>query len=157
MFCVPVWQPPRILTGQLATSTVDQWSYISNPDAVKQFPEGTRVGVIEFNERPYAKMLAKIAHAFACADSGVDSFEPLLPGFILGTDETDSHYFVGCFVRDLPPEADALHRVHLETAELGDGRRYLVANMRLFAKFGAPQYHVVVGKLPGIVTLIRAE
>jgi hypothetical protein len=153
MFSVPVWDPPRILTGQAATHTCGQWTYISNPKAVQQFPEGTRVGVIEFNERPYARMLAKAAHAFAVAEHGLDFFEPLLTDFILGKTDIDSHYFVGCFpqINLPPPEEEPLHRMSFETADTG-GQRYLVAKMRLFAKLGAPQHHVVVGRLPSLVS-----
>jgi hypothetical protein len=147
MFSVPTFEAPGILTGHKGTDSCGSWSYVSNPEVVKQFPEGARVGVVQFHARTYARMLAKIVHAFAVADAGLHAFQPLLPDFILDKSDVPADFLIGCVAKDLPPE-DMLHRVHLETAELGDGRRYLVANIRLFAKFGAPQYHVVVGDLP---------
>lgn len=148
MLCVPTFEAPGILTGHDGTDICGMWSSISNPEAVKKFPEGTRVGRVEFHARTYARMLAKIAHAFAAADAGLDTFQPLLPDFILGKSDANPNFLIGCFVQNLPAEVGALHRMHLETAQLGDGRRFLVANMRLFAQYGAPQYHVVVGELP---------
>jgi len=145
LFAVPVFGPPGILSGTLGTDLCDSWGYVCNPNAVRNTPAGTSVGVTEFNAMTYARMLAKIAHAFAVADAGLHAFDPLLPDFILGKSSTHVALLVGCLERDKPAEPDVLHRVRLEDAILGNGRRYLVANIRLFAKFGAPQYHVVVG------------
>jgi len=90
-------------------------------------------------------MLAKIAHALAVVEDGIDGFAPMLPHFILGNLPVPADHFVGCLERDLPAES-MLHRATLEIATLGENQpQFLVANIRLFAKFGAPQYHVVVG------------
>jgi hypothetical protein len=147
MFAVPTFGPPGILAGHSGTDSCGSWTYISNPEVMKQHPEGTRVGRVEFHARTYARMLAKIAHAFAVAREGVDTHRYLLPDFILDKTNLPPDYFVGCLAHDLPKE-ETMHRVSLDRAQLGDGRKYLTANIRLFAKLGAPQYHVVVAELP---------
>ena len=151
-FCVPVWETPALLGGASAKDTCDTWGFISDPNAVENVPEGAHVGFVQFHAMTYARMLAKIAHAFAVAERAFDDgeFAPLLPVFILGKSSFAPNLLMGCVEKDKPPEPDVLHRVRLETAQINNGPRVLVANIRLFAKFGAPQYHVVVGlpKLP---------
>jgi len=132
------------LIGHNGTPNVGVWNYVANPEVLKQFPEGTRVGAPQFHGRMFARMLAKIAHAFAAADVGLDGFEPLLIDFILDKSNVEPNFFIGSI--DLSPELDILHRTSLETAQIVD-KQYLVANIRLFAKIGAPQYRVVVGKM----------
>ena len=136
---------PHVLLGMHGTGTCGAWSFIVNPDAIKSHPEGTRVGGMPFHAEIFCRMLAKIAHAYAVADAGVNAFQPILPDFILGKTKMPVDYYIGC-VPGAVPEEDTLHRVHLDQAE-GNGLKYLTANIRLFAKFGAPQYHVAVGPL----------
>lgn len=146
-FCVPVFEPPGVLCGTREAGKCDSWSFVSNPDAISGLPVGTKGGVVEFHAMTYARMVAKIAHAFAAAERALgEEFAPMLPPFILGKTEFEADFLVGCLEKNKPAEPDVLHRVHLEYASFGDGGlRWLVANVRLFAKFGAPQYHVVVG------------
>jgi hypothetical protein len=92
-------------------------------------------------------MIAKVAHSYAVAERAFENnFTPILPDFILGKVICHPDYLVGCIEENLPAEPDCLHRIYLEHAHFGDGKAVaLVVNVRLFAAFGAPQYHVVVG------------
>jgi hypothetical protein len=129
-FAVPTFAGPGILIGHTGTPNVGAWNYTVRPEVLAQFPEGTRVGGSKFNGRIFARMLAKIAHAFAAADAGLDAFEPFLPDFILDKSDVEPDFLIGS--DDLPPEPETLHRVHLETVRLAD-KQYLVANIRLLA------------------------
>ena len=148
MMTVPIFDAPGVLVKRKTESTVSQWAYIPNPDAVKIYPERTRVGRTKFDGKIYARMLAKIAHSLAAAEKSLAEVEyPFLPDFILGRDNViPCDYYVGCLESNLPAE-DGLHRAKLFTADMPDGRKFLVANIRLFARNGAPQYHVVIGRL----------
>jgi hypothetical protein len=92
-------------------------------------------------------MLAKIGHALAVADRpSLPEYTPLLCDLILGRDAIPTH-FVGCISPCLPePEPNTTHRMHLQRIEALTGH-YLLANIRMFASLGAPEYSVVVGKL----------
>jgi hypothetical protein len=148
MFAVPTFGAPGILAGHSGTDSCGSWAYVSNPETVRAQPAGTAVGRVEFHALTYARMLAKAAHAFVVAREGLDTYKYLLPDFILGKSSAKADFLVGCIVADLPAE-NTLHRVSLEEARVACGRRYLTVNIRLFAKFGAPQYHVVVAEFPG--------
>jgi hypothetical protein len=96
----------------------------------------------------FARMLAKIAHAYVVANWGLDSFQPLLPDLILGRPgAAPALHLVGGDPR--PPEPETvLHRVYRQTGFQG-GRNYIVVAIRLFAFSGLPRYHVVVGEPRG--------
>jgi hypothetical protein len=46
---------------------------------------------------------------------------------------------------DPPSEEGLLHKLQVETGDL-NSRKFLLVHIRLFAHFGAPLYHVVVGE-----------
>jgi hypothetical protein len=90
-----------------------------------------------------ARFLSKIAHATAVAAYGLDSFEPWLQNFILGKDDCDfSYYVAGHENKTVDNKCD--HSVSLGTWE-DDGLR-IGARVRLFCKYGTPDYEVAVGK-----------
>jgi hypothetical protein len=90
----------------------------------------------------FCRMLAKIAHAFAAAELGIDNFLSFLPPIILGESRFISHYVGTCEVA--PPSENRLHRLMLH--KVG---RSLRVRIRLFAAWGTPNYEVVVGDLKG--------
>jgi hypothetical protein len=57
-------------------------------------PEGQRVKIGTFSILEFSRMLAKIAHAYAIAEFGENTFIPLLPDLILGKSTTPL-YLVG--------------------------------------------------------------
>lgn len=144
---VPKAPPPQLVFGKSPDMNfITAWSYVPDPEVIKKYPQGTRIGGHQFRADTYGRMIAKIAHAFACAEMGHAAFEHLLPPIIL-EERGDVFDYVGCLgqeAADLPAEPGCLHRVHLEISP--DLPGFVLANIRLFAQFGAPQYHVVVGK-----------
>jgi hypothetical protein len=97
-----------------------------------------------FDELSYARMMAKIAHSYATAILVVDGFVPLLLDLILErTDEFSA--FVGGDPMQKPKPL-LKHQMQLNRPILGETQLAVVA-IQLFAKFGAPVFQVVVGKI----------
>lgn len=93
----------------------------------------------------FCQLLEKIAHGYACAELGLNNFEPLLPEVILGISPYSFHFVGGGLAADLGAE-NALHRIKLTTLQALDGSEFLGAYIQLFADKDAPTYHVIVGK-----------
>jgi hypothetical protein len=156
--CLMRIEPPRLLFGLPTLRDKfngDLWWTVLQDDATEKIKQhgGKGLRIASFNPALFARMLAKIAHAFAVAEQGFDKITPLLPEIIRG--ETDN--FADLIGGDMlvPPAVDALHRLHLEvgwkegvdytTRGLPGDIQFLVVHVRLFALLGTPQYHVVVG------------
>jgi hypothetical protein len=117
---------------------------------------------LRFKPDIFARVLAKIAHTTAIAHFGIDSFRPLLPGVILGTDK-NVPYLVGGYAPPTdpdPPLAAGRHNVSHQMAMCivrnDSGHHLLFATIRLFPFTGAPTYSVVVGE-PGRRILDQLE
>lgn len=102
---------------------------------------------MEFSYEPigaFARMLAKIAYGFAVVAAGCDltQFEDVyvLPAMIAGGN--DIGRWVGGSRRSEPPVTNYLHYI---TLSLSDGE--IIVYVRLFARYNAPEYCVVVGRL----------
>jgi hypothetical protein len=94
--------------------------------------------------RDLARFLAKIAHAMAVAEYGIEAFDPWLPNFILGQDHGSLHYYIaGHENKDC--DNKGMHFISLGTWG-NDGLR-IGARIRLFCKWGTPDYEVAVGRL----------
>ncbi|WP_440950329.1 HNH endonuclease [Methanosphaerula subterraneus] len=90
----------------------------------------------------FARFIAKIAHGFAVAFYGLDSFEELfLPSSILGT-TGDICRWVGCLT---PPVLGRIKEVH--HISLYQDHSVVIAHIKLFACWETPEYLVVVGRL----------
>lgn len=104
---------------------------------------------VEFKFFDFARLLAKIAHSYAIAESGLDAFTPLLPSLILGEDDT-LPYFVGSTPADV---SDALNlksnknsKLHLFTRQIR-GSTYLCVIVHLWPELTFPPYQVVTGEV----------
>ena len=94
----------------------------------------------------FARMLAKIAHAYAVAEIGADKFTPLLLDQILGTRAPRIGHLFGS-ERFNKPATKELHELSWDKETLSDGRAFYVVKIRLFACYGAPTHRVVVGEV----------
>jgi len=91
-------------------------------------------------------MLAKIAHSYAIARYGAESFDPLLAPLILGQIDFGP-YFVGRDASGNPPDQPTvLHDIFRMDCRGDNGPTYLGVAIRLFAMMSMPRYHVIVGR-----------
>jgi hypothetical protein len=134
-----------------ATSQKIPWGYIPPTDIGKL---ATTYGLTQFSPSSidtfaFARMLAKIAHSFAVAQLGSESFVPFLPTFILSNDNCDFRLFMGTMELrpQLPAEipTDGNHLGLLADEDAG-GQEYITAIIQLFRSFDAPFYRVVIGQ-----------
>lgn len=128
----PVLIPPKIVASILPSPQFNE--------RMARLPVNASVGS-RLDHRPFGRMLAKIAHAFAVAQYGLDGFEPLLPSIILGN-ATNTFYYVGGVTETEPRDIESLH-----TLESRKTQRFVLAYVRLFEIMGAPAYDIVVGRL----------
>jgi hypothetical protein len=112
--------------------------------------------IVDFHTRlrPFARMLAKIAHSSAVATFGLDGFEPFLPDVILGKSPNIGH-FVGCIEGAAMRSVKTAHQLQYALPWVSD-RTYLGAVVRLYQGLRTPTYLVVVGK-PSERTVLRAS
>jgi len=140
----------RILQGKEPLGSVDGevWTRF-NTDEIKRYvpsgttePRGVKLGKIK--PITFARLLAKIGHAYAVVESGFASFRPLVTDLILGKTEEMSQCVGGEW--EVPPAKQAAFELRLERRAV-HGRNFLLVHIRLFSFFETPQYHVVVGEL----------
>jgi hypothetical protein len=102
----------------------------------------------QFNMPSFGRLLAKIGHAYAVAEYGLDSFEPLLLDLILGRDDKIA-YLVGGSRDPLPDPPVVKGGQFRHHQQLGiytmAARHFLCARLQLFSVIGLPVYWVVVG------------
>ena len=143
-------RPAGILEGLPPSPNVngELWSRLSDQDMERFKTGGNQEGIFlgKFKPIVFARLLAKIAHAYAIAEMGFGSFRPLVTDLILGETDTLSVWVGGDW--DIPPATpDGIYELacNIVTAQ---GKRFVVVTLRLFSFFGTPKYHVVVGELP---------
>jgi hypothetical protein len=75
--------------------------------------EGNAILVEGFNLDFFGRALAKIAHGFVAGELGLDTFEPYLPDYILGTAPQHGSYFIGKWRDEVekPRPPGLLHQV----------------------------------------------
>jgi hypothetical protein len=113
----------------------------------KVINDGPALRTMTMNNNIFCQMIAKIAHSYAVAEWGINSFRPLLLDLILGRSQTAS-YWVGGNMTVMPPDPNGLHRLQLKK-EIILGTEYVIAYITLFCFFGSPEYRVVVGVCKG--------
>lgn len=156
-----LWQspPPRILGEEINPTHADgrPWRYVEGSRAdpiLSRAAEELGVERVGFKLPPvnrlhYMRSLAKTAHAFAAAELGIDSFEPLLTDLILNRSDD-----VAKFVGDMPGmaslEGPTEHSFKIALGrtpdDLGAAGGLIVVFMQLWAALGSPPHLVVVGR-----------
>jgi hypothetical protein len=98
----------------------------------------------------FAQLLAKIGLGVAVAEFGPRGFHPLVRDFIRFLPNSYRHWVGGTQEKQ---KSFHLHEVSVGTTLSKSGQAFLVARIRLFAKYGAPTNYVVIGTplIPGIV------
>lgn len=99
--------------------------------------------IATIHTEPFCLMLAKIAHAYAIAELGIDTFTSYLQTMILSRDFTDRPLLIGGGAGNEPPHND-LHDISIEDSDKVPPN-VIAVRVRLLAAIGTPTYHVVVG------------
>lgn len=151
--------PPGILAGIPRDEEIRGTLHFVdlNPDGPKS-GESLILGG-NLSAKTYARLLAKIGHAYAAAECGIDNFKPYLTDLIRGISPNYPAFFVGCKLAETPPQGKIppagkeRHEIELESAYLQrhvgaplERSNYLIVRIRLFSELGAPVYYVVAGE-----------
>jgi hypothetical protein len=101
------------------------------------------------------RFIAKIAHAFACATLGVDTFRPYLLNLIRGQQPMFADHFVGSAMAN-DPRGKHLHELSFAPPIRLPFSEMIVVRVRLFSKLDMPTHYAVVGEraLPGFQMLV---
>jgi hypothetical protein len=136
----------EVLTGEYRVA--DQSKERSVISQVR--PEPTEDGIIAERIAPnldaFSRMIAKIAYCHAIITVGMDGFISLVPSYLKKNNlNLGANYFVGTRM-PVTHETEQRGDHHVEIRyERIRGIQTVVANIRLFASWGAPTYHVYLG------------
>jgi len=147
---LPIFNTPTFLSGEKTAQGIeviglDTISFGPNPEVI-----GKKLGVKVISITPekdypneFARMLGKIAYAFATAEIGLDKIDEafVLPA-ILGKID-DIGRWVGTIRRETQAIEGLLHRLKLS---IMNEKRILLGEVQLFASSMGPTCGVVIGK-----------
>jgi hypothetical protein len=142
----PLFPPPGFLTGaphSPGISTQLKFLHLAGPsfeEVVHRHAADFAGARLNFSPLDYARTLAKIAFTAAVYTLGLAPFTKTpIRRVILGEDSSVSQW-VGSWSGEPVNEAKGLHAMKVRAS----GTDIHVV-LRLFAQFGAPEYHVVLG------------
>lgn len=142
----PLFPPPGCLTGALQSpgiSTQLKFLHLAGPsleEVVKRYAADFAGARLNFSPLDFARTLAKIAFTAAVYVVGLSPFTKTpIRRVILGEDSSVSHW-VGSWTGEPVNEAKGLHAMKVRASGTD-----IHVILRLFAQFGAPEYHVVLG------------
>jgi hypothetical protein len=155
---LPILNPPGLFHEQEPSpiTNADPWLWRTE-DSKERMERFRRPGdksyrfKLQIKWYPFARVLAKIAHTFAVARLGLDSFKPYLPDIILGKD-LNAAYLIGGAAPptdplQIPVDArTAYHEIELTMMAAEGKPPIVVTTVRLFPFTGSPTYWVIVGE-----------
>lgn len=141
--CLPIFQVPTFfLPGDARAEIELKGLHVYNLTDV-----ATKIGKVRnsayvqpFHPEMFCRMLAKIAHSFACKEIGLDKFRPYLNSFILHGSGSMGEY-VGTWMFSQQKSGNT-HDISI--ISIG---KTLVVLLTLFSNISAPTYAIVVGEL----------
>jgi hypothetical protein len=113
-------------------------------EAAKEYPGINFFGMhLNFSAEEFARMLAKIGFCAAVATVGLGAFTNTpIRKIILGTDNCIGQWVGSWWKEPVNSTQGGLHEIRVVRTE---PRTEIHAIIRLFAQFGAPEYHVMLG------------
>jgi hypothetical protein len=143
------FDPPGLFTGR--SGDHDRWrpAALLNESEMRKYTPNDKDGfrLAPISMAIFCALLAKIGHAFAVAELGLDAFHPVLTPFIRAESVRILKWIGG---ESEPSETStAFHEIGL-SAEIIEGLTYVVVRLRLFSFLGTPWYKVVVGQLQSV-------
>ena len=148
----PIFAPPVYLTGNteyksgILVSGITSVLFGPRPDDVAKSLGASEVKITADSQPvAFARMIAKIAYAFAFAEGAIDDIEgaPFVLPSILGTADDIGRY-VGTLTKPIETYVGQLHQIviHYEKE-----KGLLRTEVRLFADSETPSYGVILGTL----------
>jgi len=101
-----------------------------------------------FTAQHFARMLAKIAHAFTVSQVGLEGFRPLLLNAILNIEPMYLSSYIGTEIAEHDPVLTELHQLCLIRDARADGKEFYIVRIRLFSNFRTPIHRIVSGEVP---------
>ena len=150
IYAVMEMPPPRILSGAVATPEMPQLRIIIKPSKAELAKIAAQWGAdqIEFKSEivwgTFARMIAKICHAYAVSVVGLDGVDFFLPPLIVSPSDYIAHYVGG--VDDPEHQLAPPHDLALRVQDI-DGRPYLVAFTTILGANRFPTYQCIVGEI----------
>lgn len=146
----PLFPPPAVFWSNRAVRGVFanlEVIHVCGPtfeEASKEYPGIDFLGMhINFSAEEFARMLAKIGFCAAVASVGLGAFtNTSIRKVILGTDQCIGQWVGSWWENPINSTSGALHEIRVVLTEPG---AQIHAIIRLFAQFGAPEYHVMLG------------
>jgi hypothetical protein len=144
---VPLFPAPGVVSGRplrRGVFTNMDTLHLAGPsfeEASARFPGAEFVGAhANFSPEDFARMIGKIAFCGAVYALGPVPFRNSpIKGVVLGTDPHIGHW-VGCWEGEEVNPPKGLHALQIRCSGTD-----IHVILRLFAQFGAPEYHVVLG------------
>jgi hypothetical protein len=134
--------PPRPFQGGRVVIT----KILPDFDQRARRSSGAFINTKGFTAEPFARMLAKIAHAYTVAVIGLDNFNPLLINAIRGFEPMNLSSFIGTELFHEPPVQE-LHQISLIQQRRSDGKEFHIVRVRLFSCFDTPTHRIVSGEV----------
>jgi hypothetical protein len=146
----PLFPPPAIfwtttpIRGVFTNITMMHVCGPSFAQASKDYPGADFIGTrTNFSAEDFARMLAKIGFSAGIASVGLGAFTNTpIRKVILGTDPCTGHWVGSWWKEPVNSTHGGLHEIRVVLSEPG---AEIHAIIRLFAQFGAPEYHVMLG------------
>jgi hypothetical protein len=146
----PIFPPPRLLSGEdgvgIGMHGIHMIRFGADPEEVGRRLGAQKISVPNHDQPvPFARMLGKIAYAYAFAEGQIaklDGPSPILPSVLGRVD--DIGRFVGTLTQPNRKYPGMLHR--LSVAEDRE-RGLLCCEIQLFADSETPSYGVILGPL----------
>lgn len=142
----------RILSGQERGDDNLHWTmdiladHEKEKEMQRRFPDWDKTHRIKAQPYPFARLIAKIGHAYTVAEYGLAAFTPLTRNIILG--KSDDYFFIVGGSFDIEPAIpDGDHITDISIRIVNATRAQIRVDIRLFSQITTPSYHVVVGDI----------
>jgi hypothetical protein len=148
---MPILPPPAVLWSSRQISGVFtniDIIHLAGPtfkEASQRYPGANFVGGhANFSPEDFARTLAKIAFCAGVYVLGIDAFTYTpIRKIILGSDPCICHWVGSWYGEPVNETHGGLHAIKVQRSQTGSDIHVIV---RLFAQFGAPEHHIVLGE-----------
>jgi hypothetical protein len=147
---MPLFPPPAVLWSKQpirGVFTNIETIHLGGPtfkEASQRYPGADFVGGhVNFSPEDFARTLAKIGFCAGVYALGVAAFTYTpIRKIILGSDPCICHWVGSWYGEPVNEPHGGLHAIKVQRSETGSAIHVIV---RLFAQFGAPEHHIVLG------------